>query len=471
MTKTNSTYIFILSIISIFFVTSTSAQDRSGFKQIDSLTYSAYINKNYKELFEIGEKAIKQDIDYFYLRMRLGIAHFQQYQYRLAAKHFEQALQFNSSDSLAIEYLYYSHKYSNDDLSATKCLQKSTSKKAQELSKKQTVLKNIYLFYGTRFYNSDNVKEHLLDDFTTEMDQFPKPVVGIGDTGTDLYTEITCPKTYSNIQVGANLRVLPFWQVGIAYQNFKIEHNYTIINYKDTLTNNPYKWDGIYLTANARNSIKASQFYLKNTFGILNKFKLSLFANIQSYTSSKTYDVNYINDTSIKHSNLLLGASFTFMQSFYNLNLGVSTLSTIDKPVIQSDFGVDLFPFANNKLFVSVMGTFIFDGTTKKNALIFIPSLSYTPTERLTIFGSASWGKRNNWQTNNGYVIYNGLFDINSTYKLSTTIRIYKTLYFNLEYEYLNTISNAYSTLPEIKKTNKVNFVTQSLIGGLIWEF
>ena len=463
--------LFSLSILLVFFTSGVLAQEDLSFKQIDSLSYNHYMYKNYTDLIKVGEKAIKQNTDYFYLRMRLGIAYYQKHQYRMASKHFEQALNFNTGDSLAIEYLYYSYKFSNDDISATKCLQYSTSPKAHDLKKKQTVLKNIYLFYGFRMYNTDHIEETLFSDFETEMESYPKPIVINDDTSKYYYTEISLPQYYSNIQIGATFRILPSWQVGIAYQNFNVDHHSTIVNYKDTLLSNPDKWEGEYLMANSVNNIKASQFYLNNTFGISNKFELSVFANYQYYTNTKTSDVDYINDTSFEVSNVLLGASLIFKQSYYQLFMGANTLSITHKPTLQSDFGITVFPFANNQLALGLMGTFIHNDKNTKDSWVVIPSIAYSPIERLTLFGSASWGKRNNWQTNNGYVIYNGLFDINSSYNLSANTRIYRRLYFKLEYEYLNTTSYSFSKLPETEIFKEINFITHSIIGGLIWEF
>jgi len=455
----------------MFFTSGVLAQESLGFKQIDSLSYHHYINKNYTELFEVGKKAIKQNTDYYYLRMRLGIAYYQKHQYRLASKHFKQALEFNTGDSLAIEYLYYSYKFTNNDISATKCLQDASSSKAHKLRKNQGILKNIYLFYAMRFYDSGRIKETLFSDFETRMETYPKPVVTEEDTSKYYYTEINLPHRYSNIQIGATLRVLPFWQIGIAYQSFNIDHHYTLVNYKDTLLSDPYGWEGQYLTANSKNKIKASQYYLNNTFGISDKLELSVFANYQYYTNTKTYDVDYINDTSYDISNILLGASLTFKQSYYQLFASANTLFSNHKPTIQSDLGISIFPLANNQLVFGLMGTFIHNDKKTKDALLFIPSISYTPVERLTLYGSASWGKRNNWQTNNGYVIYNGLFDINSSYQLSATTRVYKNLYIKLEYEYLNSASYSFSKWPETEEIKEEQFITQSITGGLIWEF
>jgi hypothetical protein len=55
---------------------------------------------------------LRHHIDYYYLRMRMGIAWYQKKGYRIAEPHFIRALKFNSSDDVAKEYLYYCYTYS-----------------------------------------------------------------------------------------------------------------------------------------------------------------------------------------------------------------------------------------------------------------------------------------------------------------------------------------------------------------------
>ncbi len=106
-----------ISIV-LFFCTIFWAQaQKTGFVYYDSLTYRQYINKAYTPLLKTGKKALKAGIDYYYLRMRMGIAAYRQQKYRLAAIHFKKALQYNDND-LVREYLYYSGLWGGEPLLA-----------------------------------------------------------------------------------------------------------------------------------------------------------------------------------------------------------------------------------------------------------------------------------------------------------------------------------------------------------------
>jgi tetratricopeptide (TPR) repeat protein len=93
------------------------AQVKVSFALYDIQTYQLYQEKSWPGLIELGKLAIKDGHDFFYLRMRIGIAYYEQGKYRSAISHFEQALKFNK-DPLAAEYLYYSYKLSGRKMDA-----------------------------------------------------------------------------------------------------------------------------------------------------------------------------------------------------------------------------------------------------------------------------------------------------------------------------------------------------------------
>jgi len=97
-------------LIFIFFLFSVSlnAQNSRDFNNVDSLTYSYYISGNWNSLIRLGKEAIASDIDYKYLRQRIGYASFALGNYSVAKYNFEKALEFDSFDQFSLEFLYYS---------------------------------------------------------------------------------------------------------------------------------------------------------------------------------------------------------------------------------------------------------------------------------------------------------------------------------------------------------------------------
>jgi len=88
------------------------AQSTQDIRLTDSLTLAFYNNQQWDKMIGAGTKAIKQGLDYYYLRMRVGIAYYEKQNYRLAINHFEKAFQFNPISQITIEYLYFSYLFS-----------------------------------------------------------------------------------------------------------------------------------------------------------------------------------------------------------------------------------------------------------------------------------------------------------------------------------------------------------------------
>lgn len=82
-------------------------QDSLTYSIVDGKSYDLYQKQEWDSLATFGKKALKKNFDSYYLRMRIGIALFEQKKYRLAENHFEKAIAFNDFDNLAKEYFYY----------------------------------------------------------------------------------------------------------------------------------------------------------------------------------------------------------------------------------------------------------------------------------------------------------------------------------------------------------------------------
>ena len=52
------------------------AQETMYSESIEQKSYQLYLDKKWDELICVGNNAIKNDMDYFYLRMRIGIAYY-----------------------------------------------------------------------------------------------------------------------------------------------------------------------------------------------------------------------------------------------------------------------------------------------------------------------------------------------------------------------------------------------------------
>ncbi len=89
-----------------------AAQQENYNATVDAKTYDYFIKSDWKNLRETGYSAINSGIDFYYLRLRMGISYYNAENYMSAIPHFEKALYFRNKDTLTLEYLYYSYLFS-----------------------------------------------------------------------------------------------------------------------------------------------------------------------------------------------------------------------------------------------------------------------------------------------------------------------------------------------------------------------
>ena len=80
-----------------------------NFLTVEAKTYAQFLGQFWDELVVTGEKALNKHIDYYYLRLRLGVAYFQLNKFRQAEKQFNKAMKFNNEDPFLKEYLYFTY--------------------------------------------------------------------------------------------------------------------------------------------------------------------------------------------------------------------------------------------------------------------------------------------------------------------------------------------------------------------------
>lgn len=97
----------LLMIISL----SVYSQELNYF-YVDSLSYDLYLKGDWKELTKLGKKSMRKGIDFYYLKLRLGHAYFEQGKYLKAIPYFEDAYKINPDYEFTQKYLYYSYLYS-----------------------------------------------------------------------------------------------------------------------------------------------------------------------------------------------------------------------------------------------------------------------------------------------------------------------------------------------------------------------
>ncbi|MGE5425025.1 MAG: tetratricopeptide repeat protein, partial [Syntrophothermus sp.] len=97
----------ILVLFLLFF--SNNGRSENDFQTVDRLTLAYFNEGKWDSVITIGKSALKDHIDYYYLRLRMGISYFHLEKYYPATEHLNKAIAFNSSDPLAYTYLYQAY--------------------------------------------------------------------------------------------------------------------------------------------------------------------------------------------------------------------------------------------------------------------------------------------------------------------------------------------------------------------------
>jgi len=97
----------LIIILLLFVSVKMKADEPITFQSADSITYQYYLTGEWDKLIETGKQALEQNIDFKFLRQRMGYAYFNKADYYASQKQYEKALAFDEYDPDTREYLYY----------------------------------------------------------------------------------------------------------------------------------------------------------------------------------------------------------------------------------------------------------------------------------------------------------------------------------------------------------------------------
>ncbi|HEY5510181.1 MAG TPA: hypothetical protein VIK10_04055 [Prolixibacteraceae bacterium] len=99
--------VIILLLLPLF----SFSQAELSFSKMDSLSYQYYLKGDWKKLIDLSKETDSQNIESKQIRQRVGYAYFMSGDYYSAMNQYEKAYEFDQSDDLTKEMLYYSNLY------------------------------------------------------------------------------------------------------------------------------------------------------------------------------------------------------------------------------------------------------------------------------------------------------------------------------------------------------------------------
>jgi hypothetical protein len=150
--------ILVISVFTILF--SGEIFSQNDFRTLDWKTYDYYLKGDYRNLRKTADTMLLHGMDYYYLRMRLGLLAYKKQLYSAASKNLSRAIEFNSLDTVSREYIYNCYLFSGRKADADLYLVSIPP------DKRNTPLKSSYRPVSSEFYISSSFAAH--DQFLYE---------------------------------------------------------------------------------------------------------------------------------------------------------------------------------------------------------------------------------------------------------------------------------------------------------------
>jgi hypothetical protein len=350
------------------------AQQSTNITQVDQNTYNLYLQKSWKKLLEEGNTALSAGIDYYYLRVRMGIASFETGNYHEAVKHFQKAQKFNDSEGFIREYLYFAYLWSGKNAEA-----KLIAKDFTDENKKNTGTESTLFIEKLDLAFNANVHADagFIDNYTIDI---PASTNG----GQFI------PKSHKYYFVGLQHSLgnrLSFYH---GYSNLQVD----LFSYAQSLGN---------ITANGNFSSKLHQYYGNLSLSVSKGLSMSGGIHwLQTrFQVSNTLNIN--ND---------LVAFISAYKSFPYISIGATFYRANLMDVIQNqtDLKILLYPLGNLNLYSISTGSFQnqqFTLDTSENRYVLDQKIGIKASPWLWLEAYGTFGEIDNFILNDGLVVYN----------------------------------------------------------------
>lgn len=302
--------------------------------QYGQKTYDQYLAKDWDGLIKTGKEALAENVDFYYLRIRMGIAYAAQYNYRLAIENYKKAIVFVPNDPVAQEYLYYAYLAAGEKKTAHLYVSSLPSTLRKKIKpEKPSAIGNIYLETGLAFV------EYSDDAFTFPSESY--------------FSELFVRKSQTYTNVNLLLNIAKPLSLGLSYTGLGVnsEHQYKVINFDVD-----------------NEDLKVSQNDFSAQLNILNKSGLTLIPFIHnvntaltvteiyydtaSYTLEPDMDIDFNAAIStLKWNDQLLGFGFVKKTGLIDIAASISYAWLSNKQQQQLNVSMSYLPRGNYSLY------------------------------------------------------------------------------------------------------------------------
>lgn len=433
----------IILILVLWYVTTASAQKIPlSYKQVDSTTYALYLKQDWKSVLEMGKKSQKEGIDFYYLKVRMGVSYFKEGKMLNAIKILEEAYAVNTYDITVQEYLYWAYRYSG-------------------------LILESHLFYT-------KMSKEVKDKIQLDLPAISVIDLGVLATSNSDYDKMLVANDNTNDN---NVRYFPE-----NYQLFSLGLNHPFsnsVNFYHRLSIMPIS---SVQQENLSGEIKNTSFngnetryYADVTFALGNRWYIDTYLNLifgkyDDVISDSQTDFNppgrsSSSSSSIKYTDYVFGVSLTKASYFIRntVNVSISNLNGFNQ--FQGGYTVSFYPLGNKVLVP--FGSVQFQNENSNSNVVYTGGVSIN-TSNFSITGYGNTGELNNFVANNASLIYNQLATPLSEFGLTMKF-ITKKIDIKIGYSFMEMEDNFVAESNSILPTT-FNFNQQNIIGGIVWK-
>jgi len=353
-------------------------------KLIDSLTWELYSSKKWELLLSETNKSLQKGIDFYYLRVRAGVAAYELKKYRLAVTHFRKAREAYQKDDFLNASFYWALIFSGREDEA-RGLKDSFQ---PDLLKTMNVRKNDLL--------SDISSESLFSfnsDYPQLRDESPD-----NSGGESKFRSLLKHQFYQGISADMHLSA-----------HLNLYHNFSFMDIRRTFqANNKVNLPGNFKEPFARQF----QYFLKGRYFTSGGWD---FHTSVSYVWG---EYNYLFPSSLISGNLKM-SGYDSEIADYVFSAGIDKDMTWFKPgaavgyakingfkQYQGDVSLVIYPFGNLNFYMVPEATLHWDESTGNLEMVYHPQIGIK-TGPLWLSGEFGYGRMKNYFSGDGLVVYN----------------------------------------------------------------
>lgn len=491
-------FIFIPCILLL--LNNTYAQNSSSidYRSVDSITFEAYSNENWEKVLKVGSRAIKNRIDFFYLRMRLGIANYKLGNILPATVHFEKALEFNRYDQDAMIYLYDCYQIIGKKSTARKLWSRFPEKMKEKNKLKNNILAFVDIGGGYTFSNNQSLRDGpVKDDIGDTLSGFEvmvgnKSLIYAG-LSFNVLPSVTyfCNVNRLNIEKKTKFqyRTFPLVFDSVSHMNWGIQNHYSVVpevhitNFSTKLKQTELYQNlearfengwGAYLYGNAI-FINSSTVYMDSKQETIRKVDYRINGQQPVFFNYSYDSISFVQrDTSFVDYLLGLNIEKDFNSIILNLNGSYGSINGAS--ISQAGVSVTYYLLPDASLWGSTKCAFVDE--TRPNGynearLLLTQKLGARLFKGCWFSVDFTYGNLQNTNLDNGFIVYNDIDNIKYSSGAQMKYFINNHICFHLNYNFVSyegafvnfsPTENSYSTIPRYYQTNK-------LTGGLTWIY